>query len=97
MRVIELLVTLPNPYPGTLTCPSTPKVLQARERGPTPSPSNVFTFGLTIESIKEFGGASKIMASRRSSSSFLFCFYVPKEDDDKPTLIVVFFVLFLCT
>jgi len=26
---------------------------------PTPSPSVVFTFGLTVESIKELGGASK--------------------------------------
>jgi hypothetical protein len=25
---------------------------------PTPSPSNVFTFGLVVESIKEFGGVS---------------------------------------
>jgi hypothetical protein len=33
-------------------------MLQARERTPTPSPSNVFTFGLAIESIKELGGAS---------------------------------------
>jgi hypothetical protein len=29
-----------------------------RERAPTPSPSVVFTFGLTVESIKELGGAS---------------------------------------
>jgi len=32
--------------------------LQDKECAPTPSPSNVFIFGLTIESIKELGGAS---------------------------------------
>jgi hypothetical protein len=32
-------------------------VLRAKERDPTPYPSIVFTFGFTIESIKEFGGA----------------------------------------
>jgi hypothetical protein len=33
-------------------------VLQAKERAPTLYPSDVFTFGLIVESIKEFGGAS---------------------------------------
>jgi hypothetical protein len=33
-------------------------VLQARECAPTPSPSVVFIFRLTVESIKELGGAS---------------------------------------
>jgi hypothetical protein len=32
-------------------------VLRAKKRTPTPSPSVVFTFGLTIQSIKELGGA----------------------------------------
>jgi hypothetical protein len=40
--------------------PLYPKVLQVRERAPTPSPSIVFTFGFIIESIKELGGASLI-------------------------------------
>jgi hypothetical protein len=31
------------------------KVLQAKERAPTHFPSVLFTFGFTIESIKEFG------------------------------------------
>ncbi len=37
-------------------------MLGAGERAPTPSPSSfvVFTFGLAIESIKEFGGASRM-------------------------------------
>jgi hypothetical protein len=33
-------------------------VLQAREHTRTPYPSIVFTFGFTVEFIKEFGGAS---------------------------------------
>jgi hypothetical protein len=36
----------------------TPEVLRTKERTPTSYPSVVFTFGLAIESIKEFGGAS---------------------------------------
>jgi len=38
--------------------PLYPEVLWAKERAPTPFPSIVFTFGLTIESIKELKGAS---------------------------------------
>jgi hypothetical protein len=34
---------------------------RVKERGPTPSPSIVFTFGLAIESIKELRGASKLL------------------------------------
>jgi hypothetical protein len=37
------------------------KVLQAKERTPTFSPSVVFTFGLIVEFIKEFRGASQFM------------------------------------
>jgi hypothetical protein len=33
-------------------------MLRAREHAPVPSPSVVFTFGLTVKSIKELGGAS---------------------------------------
>jgi hypothetical protein len=33
------------------------------ERAPTPSPSNVFTFGFIVESIKELGGASSMSFS----------------------------------
>ncbi len=35
-------------------------MLRNRERALTPSPSVVFTFGLVVESIKEFRGASII-------------------------------------
>jgi hypothetical protein len=33
-------------------------MLQAREHAPTPYFSIIFTFGLVVEFIKEFGGAS---------------------------------------
>ncbi len=36
-------------------------MLQARECALTPSPSDVFTFGFEVESIKEFGGALKVI------------------------------------
>jgi hypothetical protein len=61
MWVIELLVNLPNPHPKAPAHPSTPKVLQAKEHAPTPSPSVVFTFGLTVESIKELKDVSIIL------------------------------------
>jgi hypothetical protein len=56
--VIDVLVNLPSPHLVTPTRPSTPKVLQAKERTPTPSPSIIFTFGLVVESIVELGGVS---------------------------------------
>jgi hypothetical protein len=37
-------------------------VLRARERAPTPYAFVVFTFGLTVESIKELRGASKLIS-----------------------------------
>jgi hypothetical protein len=58
MWVIDLLVILPSPYPKTLARPFTLKVLRARERAPIASPFVVFTFGLVVESIQEFRGAS---------------------------------------
>ncbi len=58
VKVIDLLVTLPSPYPRALTRPSTPEVLRTKECAPTPYPSVVFTFKLAVESTKEFGGAS---------------------------------------
>jgi hypothetical protein len=33
-------------------------MLQAKEHAPPPSPFTIFTFGLAIESMKEFGGPS---------------------------------------
>jgi hypothetical protein len=56
-----MLVTLPGPHPGALAHPSIPKVLQAKEHTPIPSPSILFTFGLEVESIKELGGTSIIV------------------------------------
>jgi hypothetical protein len=57
--VIELLVNLPSPHPGTTARPSIPEVLWTRERALILSPFVVFTFGLAVESIMELGGASK--------------------------------------
>jgi hypothetical protein len=58
MWVVELLVNLPNPDPRTLARLSNLEVLQAKECALTFSFFVVFTFGLTIESIKELGGVS---------------------------------------
>jgi hypothetical protein len=58
MWVIDLLVILLAPYPEVSACLSNPKVLRARERAPTPSPSVIFTFKLVVESIKESGSVS---------------------------------------
>jgi hypothetical protein len=33
-------------------------MLRTKELTPTPCPSIIFTFGLAVESIQEFGGAS---------------------------------------
>jgi hypothetical protein len=57
VRIINLLVICPNPHIGAPTCHSTPKVLWIRVHTPTIYPFAIFTFGLVIESIKEFGGA----------------------------------------
>jgi hypothetical protein len=38
--------------------PFYPKVRRTKEGAPIPCPFTIFTFGLTIESIQEFGGAS---------------------------------------
>jgi hypothetical protein len=53
--VIELLVNLPSPHPGTLARPSTPEVLWAKEHTPTPSPSTICTFGLVVSPYKSLG------------------------------------------
>jgi hypothetical protein len=53
-----LLVNLLSLISELQHAPSTPEVLRARERGLTPFRSDVFTFGFTVESIKELGGAS---------------------------------------
>ncbi len=65
VQVINLLVNLHNPHLGAPTCPSTPKMLWAKERAPTPSPFTIFIFGLAIESIKEPRGASTTISDLR--------------------------------
>ncbi len=51
-----MLVICANPHFEAPTCPFALEVLRAREHTPTPYSSVVFTFGLVVESIKEFGG-----------------------------------------
>jgi len=58
MWVVDPLFIHPSLHPKALACPSTPKVLRAKERILTPYPSTVLTFRLLDESTKEFGGAS---------------------------------------
>jgi hypothetical protein len=53
--IFDPLITRLNPHPKALACPFTPKMLRTRECTPTPYPFAIFTFGLAIESIKEFG------------------------------------------
>ncbi len=71
MWVIDLLVNLFSPHPGALTCPSIHKMLWAKERTPTPSPFIVFSFGLVVESIKEFRGASHVDPKSNQTSCYI--------------------------
>jgi hypothetical protein len=56
--MIDSLVIRPNPHLKAPANPSTLEMLRVKECTPTLYPSIVFTFGLIIESIKEFGGVS---------------------------------------
>ncbi len=53
--IIDLLFTHPSPHFRALTRPSTPKVLQVRERAPTPYPSVVFTLDSYLSLSKNWG------------------------------------------
>jgi hypothetical protein len=55
MGVIDLLVTLPNPYPEAPTRPSTPEVLRIKECTPIPHFSVVFTLNLHLNMLKSLG------------------------------------------
>jgi hypothetical protein len=56
--IIDQLVIRFSPHHKVPARPSTPKVLWTKERTLTPYPYVVYTFGLEVESIKEFRGAS---------------------------------------
>ncbi len=56
-----MFVTLPSPHPKAPTRPSTPEVLQAKERALTLYLSAIITFGFAVESIKEIRGVSRTM------------------------------------
>jgi hypothetical protein len=53
--IIDLLVTHPSPHPGAPTRPSTPEVLQAKERVPTPYPFIVFTLDSHLNLSRSLG------------------------------------------
>jgi hypothetical protein len=57
MWIIDLLVTHPSPQPRAQVRRFTHEVLWIKEHTPTPYAFAIFTFGLAVESIKEFGGA----------------------------------------
>jgi hypothetical protein len=48
--------------------------MRAKERAPTPSASVVFTLKLAVESIKELGGASKVMVKHERHHIFIFSY-----------------------
>jgi hypothetical protein len=50
-----MFVTLPNPHLGAPACPSTPKVLQARECAPTSYSFVVFTLDLHLNLSRSLG------------------------------------------
>jgi hypothetical protein len=55
MWVINLLVILPSPYLGVPASPSTPKMLRAMERAPTPHSSVVFTLDSHLNILRSLG------------------------------------------
>jgi len=52
--IINMFFIRPNPHLGALTHLSTSKMLRTRERTAIHYPSVVFTFGFTVETVKEF-------------------------------------------
>jgi hypothetical protein len=48
-------VTRTNPHPEAPACPSTPKVLQAKEHTPTPYHSIIFTLDLYLSLSRNLG------------------------------------------
>jgi hypothetical protein len=50
-----MLVTLPTPYPRARACPSTPKVLRAKERAPTPCSSIIFSLDAHLSLQRRLG------------------------------------------
>ncbi len=73
MWIIDPLVIGLSPIPGAPTLPYTPEMLWTRERTSSPYPSDVFTFGLALESIKEFGGVSCWVSPTFTKPSKLGC------------------------
>jgi len=82
MWIIDLLVIYPSPHLGTPTRPFTLKMLRTKEHTRTLHLSVVFTFGVTVEFIKEFGGASIDLVIRKihlkNSHSHFLCGLIPR-------------------
>ncbi len=57
--VIDLLVTLPSPYPGAQARPSSFESVVSQGTCPNSLSSIALTFKFAVESTKEFGGASQ--------------------------------------
>jgi hypothetical protein len=69
MWIIDPFVIHSNPHLGAPTHPFTPKMLWTMDCTPTYYPFVVFTFGLVVDFIKEFGGASQIVKLTHMTSS----------------------------
>jgi hypothetical protein len=89
--IIDSFDIHPSPHPGASTCPSTPKVLWAKEHTSTPYPSIVFIFGFVVKSIKEFGGASTfvIIHAQKKFITFRLPHYVWWTNINSITIILV--------
>ncbi len=74
MWVIKLLVTLPSPHPGTLTRPSTPKVLWTKECAPTFDPFAIFTLDSHLNLSRSLGACHSLL-HHASSSPNMSSFY----------------------
>ncbi len=78
MWIIDLLVTRPNPHPRTLAHLFYPQMLRAREHTSTLYFFVVFTFGLIVEFVKEFGSASLQVFVRSTTFNFNCCKIIDK-------------------
>jgi hypothetical protein len=79
------LVICPSLHPEAPARPSTLKVLRAKECTTIPYPFVVFSFGLTVESIKEFGGVSRIINHFISQNDKVQFDYLVTQDMAKTT------------
>jgi hypothetical protein len=67
-----MLVTLPNLILELQHAPLPLKVLRVRERASMPCFFRCFQFGLTFESVKELGSASKVIINVKNMNESIF-------------------------